>query len=585
MRQRTLFLISICCMLLQQPVLSQEKAVLDSLLKDYRKSPAQASAQQLNDIGCAYYGKYTYEGYRQALQWHLRALDKSKAEKNAFETARSYRLIASVYDATNMNLAQAEQYYEKYLTYHLTTQDTLSIIDAYRNVIVINYKLKHKAREAFFADKLFAYIRDSKAPSVARFKNQLLIFYAENGELEKASVLFTPIDVDEAAKHDIENFRNYYFAGHALYREQGQSAKAIALLNEVLPKVTLTVDSISILKHLSEHYRDLGDYENAFKFLDKSTDLHAHYLQDTDRDKIGETVAFYKNEQRDKETAYFKEKSESETRIINYIFLLLVLLLIAIVVVFLISIRTSNQNKLLKAQKEEVERLNRLNQKIFSVISHDFNGPLISLNLLLDVLKNKDLRKEELDEFTEDIGHQLVQSKMILENLLSWAKVELNLVHRKHDKGVVSNPHQIAQIAIQHLHSSIVEKNIRIHNEVPENILLQILPDIFQIVIRNLLSNAIKFSHVNGDVFIRYDAAQKVITVADHGVGMEQKRIDMLFVQAVGNKLGTFNETGFGLGLYMSHELINKSNGKISVQSEIGKGTIFILDVPLYENA
>jgi signal transduction histidine kinase len=585
MRQRILFWISICWITLQSPVWAQQSPVLDSLLKVYREDHSHATAQQLNNIGCAYYGKYTYEGYRQALQWHLRALDKAKAEKNAFETARSYRLIAAVYDATNMNLDQAEEYYERYLMYHLTTHDTLNIIDAYRNVIVINYKLKRKVREAFFADKLFSYIRNSKAPQLARFKNQLSVFYAENGELDKAEILFTPIDVDQAARDDIESFRNYYFAGHALYREQRKSAKAIEFLNGLLPKVTLAVDSISIMKHLSEHYRDLGDFQHAFIFLDKSTDLHAHYLQDVDRNKIGETVAFYRNEQTEKETAYFKEKSESETRIINYIFLLLVLLLIAIVVVFLISIRTSNQNRLLKVQKEEVERLNRLNQKIFSVISHDFNGPLISLNLLLDVLKNKDLRKEELDEFTEDIGNQLVQSKMILENLLSWAKVELNLVHRKHETSLVSNPQQITQNVIRHLHSSIIEKNMHVHNEIPENVLLKILPDIFQIVVRNLLSNAIKFSHSNGDIYLRYDAEKNLLQVIDHGVGMDQKRIDMLFKQAVGNKLGTSNETGFGLGLYMSQELVNKSNGKISVQSEIGKGTIFTLDIPLYENA
>ena len=70
--------------------------------------------------------------------------------------------------------------------------------------------------------------------------------------------------------------------------------------------------------------------------------------------------------------------------------------------------------------------------------------------------------------------------------------------------------------------------------------------------------------------------------VKDFGAGMNEKTINHLFNGTVQSKLGTFNETGFGLGLYITHELINKFNGSIWIEKNNPTGTIFKFVFPTH---
>ena len=66
-----------------------------------------------------------------------------------------------------------------------------------------------------------------------------------------------------------------------------------------------------------------------------------------------------------------------------------------------------------------------------------------------------------------------------------------------------------------------------------------------------------------------------MIIFKDNGIGIDDKAINHLFNGTVKSKLGTFNETGFGLGLYITYELITKFGGKILVEKNTPTGTVF----------
>lgn len=558
--------------------------LLDSLLAEYRKDSIHASPALLNKIGGQYYIEYTYDGYNRAIIFFQAALDKARKENNERLIADSYELIAGVYDAINMSLDTAEIYYENGLRYNLRAKDTLRIIQSYRNVMVINYKLNKKEQLRAYSDKLYSYLQHYSGPYRELYKNQLAIYYAQNNNLPKASEMLTPVDLERTAAENNEVFRNYFFAQHFIFLGEKKHAEGIAFLQKVLPYTTLAIDSMALYGYLSDHYIQMGDYKNGYLTQNEAFRISSRYEQEVNRDKIAKTVTFYRNEQKEKERMALKEKSESETKLKNYALVVLFLLALVVIIIALVARQTVANNKLLKTQKEEVERLNRLNQKIFSVISHDFNSPLLSMNLLLDVLKSRNYQKEELDEYASDISNQITQSKLILENLLSWARAELQVPQNYPGKKIRSNVHAVVTEVSGQFHTAIKDKNLRVINSVPENIRVKVLPDILKIVFRNLLSNAIKFSHPEGRIEIGMNTGDNTFFIKDEGLGIDANQQEQLFKAAVGNRLGTSNETGFGLGLYMTYELVHKSNGRISLKSEPGKGSIFILALPIDEN-
>ena len=128
-----------------------------------------------------------------------------------------------------------------------------------------------------------------------------------------------------------------------------------------------------------------------------------------------------------------------------------------------------------------------------------------------------------------------------------------------------------------------INKDITIHNNVNPSFL--ILSDIstLGIVIRNLLSNAIKFTNRNGviEISLNNDSENSIITITDNGVGIEPEDIEKLFDPSKSDsKPGTENEKGTGLGLMLCKELIEFNDGSISVKSNLGLGSSFIISLP-----
>ncbi len=168
----------------------------------------------------------------------------------------------------------------------------------------------------------------------------------------------------------------------------------------------------------------------------------------------------------------------------------------------------------------------------------------------------------------------------VLDKLLKWGQMQikgtrLNITEFK--------PLQNIAVNLGLLNDAAEHKDIKINVHISENIVLVADSDHFEFVVRNLLSNAIKFTPIGGAVNLTA-TMEKVDTVrfkiSDDGVGISESRIKKIFeLSAVGTK-GTSEEEGTSLGLLICKEFIAANNGKISVESEIGKGTTFIFTLP-----
>nr|WP_262921269.1 ATP-binding protein [Maribellus maritimus] len=105
-------------------------------------------------------------------------------------------------------------------------------------------------------------------------------------------------------------------------------------------------------------------------------------------------------------------------------------------------------------------------------------------------------------------------------------------------------------------------------------------------VFRNIISNAVKFTSAGGEIKLSASAKSDdkwvEVKIQDNGVGMDKEQLKNLFrIGKVKSKPGTANEKGTGLGLILCKEFIDLNNGKLTVESEPGKGTLFSVFLPV----
>jgi signal transduction histidine kinase len=103
-------------------------------------------------------------------------------------------------------------------------------------------------------------------------------------------------------------------------------------------------------------------------------------------------------------------------------------------------------------------------------------------------------------------------------------------------------------------------------------------PNHVRLILRNLISNAIKFSSPNSEVSITSNATESFvhISICDTGTGLSAEEVPKLFNSSAHfSKAGTANEKGMGVGLLLTKEFIDKNGGTISVESQVGKGSVF----------
>jgi signal transduction histidine kinase len=128
------------------------------------------------------------------------------------------------------------------------------------------------------------------------------------------------------------------------------------------------------------------------------------------------------------------------------------------------------------------------------------------------------------------------------------------------------------------------KKEIAISYDIPEDLSVFADANMFEGIIRNLSSNAVKFTNKGGVVNISAKTMPDKtveISVKDTGIGMDKKMTDNLFrIDIDTSSKGTEDEPSTGLGLFICKDFIEKHGGKLWVESEEGKGSVFTFTIP-----
>lgn len=239
-------------------------------------------------------------------------------------------------------------------------------------------------------------------------------------------------------------------------------------------------------------------------------------------------------------------------------------------------------NHLLHISETQLQETNKAKDRFISILAHDLKNPFSSLIGMTRLLSEKfyEFDDEKKARIIRNTNISAIKTYNLLENLLEWSRAETI--------GVTINPKiikvaEIVQENIDLYRSNIESKTITIQNKLDDYVTVYADNNMVKTIIRNLLSNAIKFTGDGGSIIIQATSSAQFqnILITDSGIGIAQEDISKLFDEkGLSTFIGNSVEKGTGLGLLLCKEFVTKNNGTISVTSELGKGTTFIISLP-----
>jgi signal transduction histidine kinase len=236
-----------------------------------------------------------------------------------------------------------------------------------------------------------------------------------------------------------------------------------------------------------------------------------------------------------------------------------------------------------KAQKETLRLLNKKDEFI-SIVSHELKTPVTSLKAYTQILQSESLAagNSKKEGMFSRMDAQVNKLTNLINDLVDISKVQ--------DGQLI---YSMRNFKLNDLVSEIVDeiqRTTKTHQiTIQQNPLLKVYADRERIgqVLSNLLNNSIKYSANSNKVVVNLvvHETKAICSVQDFGIGIvkdQQDKIFDRFYRVTGENLYTY--PGWGLGLYISKEIIKRHNEKIWVQSEVGKGSAFYFSLPLTAN-
>jgi len=440
--------------------------------------------------------------------------------------------------------------------------------------------------------------------------------------MNKSSMLFSANDNIKissfragASYHD--NSGKIYFAGGNGYcafypnlKRQKQNVNKVVLsdieiynksiFNDLEPDVYNPFERIL---HLDYNQRNVGFEFSALNYTSAANIYYAYKLKGVDKDwvKVDSKRRYVNYNSLSKGTYTFQVKATDENGVwINeptsltikvepapyetwwaYAFYFIILVLILYFTFRNVSNRIVLKRDILisRIEKQKSEELTQIKLRYFTNVSHELLTPLTIISCLIE-------------DFNSNFPHQFKQYsimksnvsrlKRLLQQILDFRKVEsgnMKLSVKQADLVAFVN-----NICWNNFEPLAKEKLIKFSITAPEKLLAWFDEDKMDKILFNILSNAFKHTPPNGIINVviqtelRQDLNYVKLFISDTGMGISQDRIPFIFERFFGDEIGIESN---GIGLSLTRELVEIHKGIISVESEVNKGTTFVVEIPI----
>jgi signal transduction histidine kinase len=513
------------------------------------------------------------KNYDKALSYYNESLKIRKEIGDKVNTASSLKNIGNTYLELK-DYQNAIRFFNEALALREQIGDVKGISDILNNIG--NYYLE-------INDYSKALVEYNKAVETGKktgdkllialcFRKIGTIYLIQNNYNEGVNFLYNSLQIGKEIKN-LELIKNAYYELFKYYNLTQNSEKAL----ENYINYTIINDSINTkqnsqrLIEIQMNFELEESYNQINKIEDEITELNA-----------------------EKKLRELELKKQKNVR--NY---LIIIVLVALISASIISVQFFNKRKTNILLKDKIQEVNSFNQKLqeseenlkilnatkdkfFSIIAHDLRNPFNALHgLTRHLIDNFDsFSKEEIKPFVEIIYNSADDQLELLENLLYWSRTQRGKI-QFNPRTIDLN--EIITKNFDLLKMSAERKQINLVNEVTPEYEIFADYDMIMAIMRNLTSNAIKFSNENSFVSIKTSESKNFIeiSVLDNGIGISQENMQKLFrIDIHHTTSGTSDEQGSGLGLILCKEFVEAHKGKIWVESELNKGSIFKFTVP-----
>lgn len=406
--------------------------------------------------------------------------------------------------------------------------------------------------------------------------------YIKNNQFDKGMALLKQAN-ENALKNNLSNVSVIILTDMGDQMYQRDKLTAIQYykqgLSIAIPKGYL-VESEGLTRKLASIYAELKDYYNAYLFSKQYQTIN---------DKIDEQENLFGIDYQD--FAAKEQQLESSNLLAKYQSRLLILAILitvmAIVMIIILwrswkSTQKSREALRLQFQHAEVtmrdlETMNKNYARLIKIVAHDLRNPIGAVGAMASMLAEKEMDEDD-SELIELIQTSINNSLNLINDLLKTDFEQKHDIHKEE-----TSFDTLLTECVQLLRFKAKDKNQQLILNTDTNIKMNIDREKISRVINNLVVNAIKFSPVGTNIYINTQASNhKIITtVKDAGMGIPLKMQDKVFDPFTSAKRqGTDGEQPFGLGLYISKQIIEAHHGKIWLKSEPDKGTEFFVELP-----
>ncbi|MDI9257009.1 MULTISPECIES: sensor histidine kinase [Flavobacterium] len=240
---------------------------------------------------------------------------------------------------------------------------------------------------------------------------------------------------------------------------------------------------------------------------------------------------------------------------------------------------SSALNQLIKQRQ-----ISEIKTDFINNMTHEFKTPIATINLALDAIKNPKVieDKEKIHRYLQMIRDENKRMHAQVENVLRISKLEKKELEINKESNDI---HQVIEDAIDHVSLIIDDRNGTITKHFDATRTTVLLNDVhFTNVFVNILDNAIKYSPENPVIDIYTENVKEfvIVKIKDQGAGMTKAAQKRIFEKFYREHTGDLhNVKGHGLGLAYVKRIVDDHNCQIFVESEKGKGSTFIIKVPL----
>ncbi len=247
--------------------------------------------------------------------------------------------------------------------------------------------------------------------------------------------------------------------------------------------------------------------------------------------------------------------------------------------------------KALKISETKFREANATKDKFFSILSHDLKSPFAAIMGMAELLEKEYQQLTEKDRvlLVKELGNATRNTYGLLQELLIWSQSQRGLLDFN---PCPANLGELCRESIDIVGAAASNKSISINCLLDQEVFVDVDNNMLTTILRNLLTNAVKFTHQKGTIEIhskkiaaRDNGGMSIpmisVCIKDSGIGISAENIDKLLkIDENYKRYGTENESGTGLGLIICKEFVEKHGGKISIESEVDKGSSFCFTIP-----